>query len=112
MIKQELFFNDLHNFIRAAVAISREQLTSNEMNLIAGPFQRKQAVGPVKQQATCEATSGVHCSLLLLRTLLCFDLLSSTGNIPHLGWQRLQHLLNGGSWVYFLFNFYFILEYS
>ena len=28
VIKQELFFNDLHNFIRAAVAITREQLTS------------------------------------------------------------------------------------
>ena len=65
MIKQELFFNDLHNFIRASVAISREQLTSNEMNLIAGPFQGRQAAGPVYR----EATSGVHCSLLLLRTL-------------------------------------------
>lgn len=28
VIKQELFFNDLHNFIRAAGAISREQMTS------------------------------------------------------------------------------------
>lgn len=28
VIRQELFFNDLYNFIRAAVAINREQLTS------------------------------------------------------------------------------------
>lgn len=39
MIRLELFFNDLHNFIGAAEAISREQAADfpNEMNLIPGP---------------------------------------------------------------------------
>lgn len=46
VIRQELFFNDLHNFIRAAVAISTAQLTSQRDDCDSRTLPEKADSGP------------------------------------------------------------------